>query len=193
VTLRGTDVKRPVVVKIGGGVIAVPGALETTCASVARLGRSRPVIVVPGGGPFADGVRDFQQRVGTSDDAAHWMAMMAMDQFAQVLAERIDGAVLVEEPGNLGAVLGRGKLAVLAVYRWMRAADVLPHSWSVSSDSIAAFVAAAVDAEYLVLVKPVSGEPSDLLDACFATVVPAGLPWTVAAWNELEQVMQKLR
>jgi 5-(aminomethyl)-3-furanmethanol phosphate kinase len=192
VSSPGSETRRSLVVKIGGGLTAVPGALEAACTGVARLGRSRPVIVVPGGGPFADGVRDFQQRIGASDEAAHWMAILAMDQFAQVLAERIEGAVLVEEPGTLGSVLGSGSVVVLAVYRWMRAADVFPHSWTVSSDSIAAFIAGAVDAEHLVLIKPVSGERGDLVDPGFATALPMGLPWTVLAWNELERMEQML-
>jgi aspartokinase-like uncharacterized kinase len=188
VTTAGATPRRPVVVKIGGGLTVVPGALETTCATVARLGRNRPVIVLPGGGPLAEGVRDFQRRVGVSDDAAHWMAILAMDQFAHVLAERIVGAELVEEPGGLGSVLEAGGIAVLGAYRWMRAADVLPHSWSVTSDSIAAFVAGAVDAGHLVLIKPVAGKPPDLVDPCFAAVLPAGLPWTVMSWDRLDEL-----
>ena len=57
------------------------------------------------------------------------MAILAMDQYAHVLAERIAGATLVEEPGAVAAALGAAGVAVLAPYRWMRAADVLPHSW----------------------------------------------------------------
>ena len=45
-------------------------------------------------------------------------------------------------------------MAVLAPSRWMRAADVLPHDWDATSDSVAAFVAGALDAERLVLIKP---------------------------------------
>ena len=93
-------------------------------------------------------------RLGLSPDAAHWMAILAMDQYAHVLAERIGGAVLVEEHGAIAGVLARGRVAVLAPSRWLRAADVLPHSWDATSDSVAAFVAGALDAERLVLVKP---------------------------------------
>jgi 5-(aminomethyl)-3-furanmethanol phosphate kinase len=184
--------KQSVVVKIGGGLVAVPDALETACAAVARLGRSRPMIVVPGGGPLADGVRELQRRVGASADAAHWMAILAMDQFAHVLAERIEGAMLVDEPGGLGPVLDSGGVAVLAAYRWMRAADVLPHSWNVTSDSIAAFIAGAVDAGHLVLIKPAAGEPAELVDPCFASVLPVGLSWTVVAWDRLEEIERRL-
>jgi 5-(aminomethyl)-3-furanmethanol phosphate kinase len=192
VSSPGTGRKDSVVVKIGGGLTAVPDALDTACAAMARLGRRLAVIVVPGGGPLADGVRDFQRRIGASADAAHWMAILAMEQFAHVLVERIEGATLVEEPGGLGPVLETGGVAVLAAYRWMRAADVLPHSWNVTSDSIAAFVAGAVEAGHLVLIKPMAGEPAELVDSCFASVLPAGLPWTVVAWDRLEDIERRL-
>ena len=84
---------------------------------------------------------------GLSDDAAHWMAILAMDQYAHVLAQRIERAVLVEEPGGIGPAVGAGRPAVLAPYRWMRSADVLPHSWEATSDSVAAFIAGALDAD----------------------------------------------
>ena len=64
---------------------------------------------------------------------------------------------------------------MLAPYRWMRAADVLPHSWDVTSDSVAAFVAGALDAARLVLVKPAT-VPSEPVDRCFRHELPAGLP-----------------
>ncbi len=184
---------RLTVVKVGGGLTRSPRALETVGAALANAGRSRRLLVVPGGGPFADAVRAFDRRESLSPDAAHWMAILAMDQYAHVLAERIPGARLVEEPGGLTAALGEAGVAVLAPYRWLRAADVLPHTWDATSDSVAAFVAGALDAERLVLVKPASsGQASDLVDPCFGAVLPAGLPVVVLGWDrmgELERVL----
>ena len=77
-----------------------------------------------------------------------------MDQYAHLLAERIEGAALVEESGGIAGALAAGRVAVLAPSRWLRAADPLPHSWDATSDSVAAFVAGALDARRLVLVKP---------------------------------------
>ena len=127
---------RLIVVKVGGGLSATPGALEVVGRALAEAGRRHRLLVVPGGGPFADAVRAFDQREGLSADAAHWMAILAMDQYAHVLVERIPGAVLVEEPGTIGAVLGGTGVAVLAPSRWLRAADVLPHDWDATSDSV---------------------------------------------------------
>ena len=152
------------------------------CAAVAALGRREPVVVVPGGGPLADAVRELDRRIGLSPDAAHWMAMLAMDQYAHLLAERIAGARLVEEPGAIAAAIAPGEVAVLAPSRWMRAADVLPHGWDATSDSIAAFVAGALDAVRLDLVKP-ADVGMDGVDRCFATVVPVGLEVRVLGWE----------
>jgi aspartokinase-like uncharacterized kinase len=177
------------VIKVGGGLAAVPGALEATCAAVTELGRSRRVVVVPGGGPFADAVRTFDRERGLSADAAHWMAILGMEQYAHVLVERIPGAKLVEEPGGVAEALGTAGVAVLAPYRWMRAADVLPHSWEVTSDSVAAFVAGALDATRLILVKPTEPVPVDAVDSCFAAVLPAGLSVKLVGWKRLGDLL----
>lgn len=173
---------RPTVVKIGGGLLAAPGALEQVCAAVAARGRREALVVVPGGGPLAEAVRDLDRSVGLSADAAHWMAILAMDQYAHLLTERITGARLVEEPGGVASALAAGEIAVLAPSRWLRAADTLPHSWDATSDSVAAFVAGALDAVRLDLVKPAEvGEGG--VDGCFATVVPADLEVRVIGWE----------
>ena len=172
------------VVKLGGALSAVPGALDAVGAALGRLGRRHRLLVVPGGGPFADAVRAFEARDRLSADAAHWMGILAMNQYAHVLAERIPGAALVEEPGRLDAALGWAGVVVLAPYRWLRAADVLPHSWNATSDSAAAFVAGALDAARLVLLKPASGG-AELVDPCFGSVLPAGMSWRVLGWEEI--------
>jgi aspartokinase-like uncharacterized kinase len=57
----------------------------------------------------------------------------------------------------------------------MRSADPLPHSWEVTSDSIAAWLAGALGAHRVVLVKPVAGEVDALADPWFRRALPAGV------------------
>lgn len=178
------------VIKIGGAVAAHPGAIEKVCRAVAEAARDHRIVVVPGGGPFADAVREFDRRIGLSADAAHWMAILAMDQYAHALADRITGAVLVEEPGAIGGVLETGRVAVLAPSRWMRSADVLPHSWEVTSDSVAAFVAGALDASRLVLIKPT--ELGDPVDSYFARAFPTGMPCVIIGYDRIEELTRRL-
>ncbi len=114
-----------------------------------------------------------------------------MDQYAHVLVDRIPGAILVDEPGALLDRLNGGSVAVLAPSRWLRSADVLPRSWDVTSDSIAAFVAGATDAARLILIKPAANldEP---VDSYFTSALPYGMPWSLVACDRLEDFVERL-
>ena len=65
------------VVKVGGGLLRDQGleGLRRACAEVSALAQARPVLVVPGGGPFADAVRAVDERVGLGDQVAHGLAL----------------------------------------------------------------------------------------------------------------------
>jgi 5-(aminomethyl)-3-furanmethanol phosphate kinase len=178
------------VIKVGGALAGIPHALDRVCAELSRASRDHRFVVVPGGGPFADAVREFERRVGVSSEAAHWMAILAMDQYAHVLAGRIAGAMLVEEPGAVTETVALGRAVVLAPSRWMRWADVLPHTWEATSDSIAAFVAGALDAARLILIKPTTA--GETVDAYFATALPQGMPYSVIGYDRIEQLTHQL-
>ena len=66
----------------------------------------------------------------------------------------------------------RKKLPVLAPYRWLREADPLPHSWDVTSDSIAAWVASRIGARRLILIKPPGHDPRTAVDHYFDRALP---------------------
>ena len=130
---------RPLVVKLGGSLLDLaPGLVKVVRES------ERSILVVPGGGAFAEAVR----RLGPSDDAAHWMALAAMEQVGHYLASL--GLPPVE------ALVPPPVPSVLLPYRLLRDRDPLPHTWDVSSDSIAAWCAVELGAE-LLLAKSVDG------------------------------------
>jgi aspartokinase-like uncharacterized kinase len=167
-----------VVVKVGGGLLGVAADLASVGEALARAAATRPLVVVPGGGPFADRVRAFDREHRLSAGAAHWMAVLAMDQYAFVLADRIPGARVVEDRSGVAEAHAGGQVPVLAPFRWLRAADELPHSWDVTSDSLAAYLATLLGATELVLLKPAAGG-LDLMDRFFARALPRGLQWRV--------------
>jgi hypothetical protein len=129
------------------------------------------VLVVPGGGPFAETVRAIDALLEPGDDAAHWMAILGMDQYAHLLAARTPSADVVETAAEARATHETGRLPILAPYRWLRERDPLPHSWAVSSDSIAAWIALDVGAPELILVKPVAGPVDAVTDPYFPRVL----------------------
>jgi aspartokinase-like uncharacterized kinase len=179
------------VIKVGGALLQLDGALDHVARAVTAVARARRLLVVPGGGVFADAVRavDRDARAAGAplgDDAAHWMAVLAIDQYAQMLAARIPGAELVDGVAEVQRALDVRHLPVLAPHRWLRAADPLPHSWDVTSDSIAAWVAGAMGAATLVLVKGVSGAVEALTDPYFARAKPHDVRAVVLAAGEVD-------
>ena len=143
----------PLVVKLGGGVARLGGAplLRSLGTVLSAVAAARPLLVVPGGWEFADAVRAAADRLSLPDRTAHRLALLAMEQYGGVLATVIPGSVLTRRldglDGGPARVLLPGDLAD---------EPALPASWSVTSDSIAAWVAARVGAPSAVLVKPVA-------------------------------------
>jgi 5-(aminomethyl)-3-furanmethanol phosphate kinase len=144
------------VVKLGGSLLA-EGSLTPLLHTLGELAAEHRVVVVPGGGPFADTVRRACSVHDPGSSASHWMAILGMDQHAQLVAGLLPSARLATGPDEIGAAVADGRLTVLAPFGWLRATDPLPHGWHVTSDSIAAWVAARLTARRLVLLKSLDG------------------------------------
>jgi dihydroneopterin aldolase len=111
-------------------------------------------IIVPGGGPFADCVRDAQTYMRFSDAAAHRMALLAMEQYAIACASSFPDVLLMSDAAQL-ALIGEGRTALWLPSRMALGADDLPQNWQVTSDSLAAWLTLRLDARALILVKSV--------------------------------------
>src|SRR6266545_6442001 len=103
-----------IVVKVGGALLARPPHFDAVIAEIGAAARERRILVVPGGGPFADAVRGVDRQVHLSDDAAHWMAILAMDQYAHLVAERLPRGAIVCGLREISAALADGHVPVLA-------------------------------------------------------------------------------
>lgn len=152
---------RPLVVKIGGGLLRAEGleGLRRAAGEVTEMATRRPVLVVPGGGPFADAVRAVDAQVGLGDDLAHALALRAMDQLGLLLGP------LLPTPELLTRLVAPRALGVVLAAPAFRDRPEVPRSWAVTSDSLAVLAAAAIGAEEAILLKPVAGvvaqEPSN--------------------------------
>jgi dihydroneopterin aldolase len=191
------------VVKLGGGVLPHAGHFESALAALGEAARERPLLIVPGGGPFADTVRKIDREYHLPPAVAHWMAVLAMDQYAHLLASRLPGSVLVAGSAStirceIESVLSDGLVPVLAPSNWMREVDPLPHSWDVTGDSIAAWVAGELGASHLVLVKP-PGAPASggvdggAVDPYFARAIPPRVDLAVVSVDRVAALRAALQ
>jgi aspartokinase-like uncharacterized kinase len=129
----------PLIVKVGGSLYnQIPDLIPVIKSS------KRPLLLIPGGGPFADLVR----RVQVDNDTAHWMAVSAMEQFGLFIASF--------GISTTDAIITPLTTTVFLPYRYLRLTDPLPHTWDVTSDTIAAWVAHGLHLD-LLLLKSVDG------------------------------------
>jgi dihydroneopterin aldolase len=143
-------VSGPTVIKLGGSFAFSPELRDWIEAIVLHAGR---VVIVPGGGPFADTVRTAQAQMHFDDRTAHCMALLAMEQYGRAIAsmsKRLQPADSLEE---IRQGVAGGKVPVWLPTQMVLADTAIPQSWDVTSDSLAAWLAGRLGAERLVLVK----------------------------------------
>jgi len=142
------------VVKLGGSLARSP-RLQDWLAVLAEHGAGR-MVIVPGGGPFADLVRAEQARVGFRDGTAHPMAILAMEQFGFMLESLHSSLCVAATEMEIRAALSNGCVPVWLAYPMVVRDATLPRDWSVTADSLALWLAMQLKADALLLVKSVA-------------------------------------
>lgn len=191
------------VVKVGGSLFDSPRLLDWLRELALGL---EPIVIVPGGGPFADQVRAAQQRWPIPDPSAHQMALLAMDQFGEMCCALDNRWRRLTNINKLRSAAGRaGK------WIWLPSntnPDV-EQSWRVTSDSLAAWLASELRVDGLLIVKsadalgnaPLSanGGTASILDEAFEEYASKlNCPTCVAhrddyrSWQEMQTDQEKV-
>jgi aspartokinase-like uncharacterized kinase len=124
-----------IVVKVGGSLFGdarFGPALKRWIAD-----QTAPVLLIPGGGAFADVVRDADRIHSLGEEASHWLALRSLS---------VSGALLKELIRPLDT-------PILDCFDYFRDRDSLPHSWDVTTDTLALKVALDLGATELILLK----------------------------------------
>ena len=164
------------VVKLGGSLAhdeALLGWLKVLCQPDLRQ-----IVIVPGGGLFADQVRQAQSRWCFSERAAHDMAILAMHQMGTMFAALAPGLTIAQGVMGVRKAIERGRTAVWLPDPSELGQEGVPASWDVTSDSLAAWLSGKLAVRDLILVKslmPPSQEPAELQR--LGIVDPAFMTW----------------
>lgn len=139
------------VIKLGGSLFRTP-ELRQWLELLDKASHEEVVVVVPGGGPFADEVRHAQRLHNFSDSSAHHMALLAMAQFGLLIADLAPKSQLFYFDKQSVDSLTPG-LHVWLPDRQLLTRDDIPHSWDISSDSLALWLSQQLHADELVMIK----------------------------------------
>jgi 5-(aminomethyl)-3-furanmethanol phosphate kinase len=188
------------VVKLGGSLSRDP-LLQTWLSELSELGGGR-VVIVPGGGGFADQVREHQSIWRFDDVAAHNMAVLAMAQHALMMQGVCRRLVVATSEVQIRQALHEGRTAVWAPFGLLRQQADMLTNWDVTSDSLAAWLANQLHAERLLVVKSCVIDPActiaqhvaqGVLDRRFAEFMrDASYPLDILNKNDLPRVRELL-
>ncbi len=152
------------VVKVGGSLFEVPRLAPTLRNWLAEQPFARNVLIA-GGGKLANAIREADQRFLLGEETSHWLCIDVLRVTARLLAGVLPETRLLTVSAQLEATLAEADAAETVVFcpeDFMHNDQSLPHSWSVTTDSIAARIAEVFRADELVLLK--SSEPPDAPD-----------------------------
>lgn len=139
------------VVKLGGSIMESI-ELNSWLGVLASFGGGR-VVIVPGGGAFANQVRHAQDIWGFNNEIAHRMAILAMEQYGLMMTGIRTDLRPVRSHFEIQRTLREAGVGVwLPTVMALNNPD-LPQCWEITSDSLAAWLAEEMGAELLVLVK----------------------------------------
>lgn len=138
------------VLKLGGSLY---GSDELARWARALVPQGLPLVVVPGGGPFADRVRAAQRRWEIDDLHAHAMALLAMEQMGLLLCSLDQRLVPCDSSDSIRVAAHNGQVAVWMPTRQVLAQRAIVADWTVTSDSLALWLARDLDAKGVALIK----------------------------------------
>jgi len=136
------------VIKLGGSLMNDVESL-TQCLNTIEQKVKDKVVIVPGGGLFADQVRLAQKQWQFNDEIAHEMAILAMQQMA-LLFKSIKPNFLVS---NTVSTKFDNKVVIWSPDIKQLNQDGIEASWDITSDSLSAWLAKKIEADELILVK----------------------------------------
>lgn len=183
---RGVDGTGRLVLKVGGS-LAETGRLAGVLSIIA--GAKRPVIVVPGGGQFADKVRDLQNVMQLDDKSAHKLAMLGMHQMAEIYFAKEPRFAPADSMEGIARVLASGNVPVWLPFQMCQNDETIPADWTITSDGLAARLAERLGGLPVVLLKSLDVDAAapleqladdDVVDAAFPGIVRrARLDWRI--------------
>jgi aspartokinase-like uncharacterized kinase len=144
--------------KIGGTLLENPIYLKNTFTQFLRLiqeNRIKTIILIPGGGSYANFIREIDIRLNIGDTLAHWMAIFAMNYNGYIIKQQYSSITLTEEIEELKTA--DRTISLFLPFNYLKKNDFLPHSWDVTSDSITLYIAHKLGLKECFLIKDVDG------------------------------------
>jgi aspartokinase-like uncharacterized kinase len=141
-----------IVIKLGGSLTG-SDALLKCLESIEQNYQPGEVVIVPGGGAFADQVRLAQHHWQFDDKTAHNMAILAMQQMALLFKGLKSHFEIAGSVTDIHKQLHQQKIVIWSPDIIDLDNAGIQATWDITSDSLAAWLAGILSARKLILVK----------------------------------------
>lgn len=145
------------VIKVGGSLTANPSKLERLCAYIGEIQEQFALVVLPGGGDFADLVRTYDGTFDLPKEITHKMAILGIDQFGLFLSSFLKKSRPTSELEDLKQMTKHDLIPIFLPATLLFQEEPLTPSWNVTSDAIAAYVASLLPTNRVIIVTDVDG------------------------------------
>lgn len=128
-----------IVIKLGGSLIDYAPSIIKNLQKI----NDHTILIVPGGGIFADTIRSIAIKYNISDNAAHSMAILSMEQYGLYLIDKTN-VNRIESFENI-----KEGVSIFFPYNLLKNSNEIIPSWDTTSDTISAWIAYKVGAKFI--------------------------------------------
>ncbi|MFK7816200.1 MAG: amino acid kinase [Gammaproteobacteria bacterium] len=162
-------------IKLGGSLYNSKYLIEWL--EIIKNCSDRRIVIIPGGGPFADQVRLADEKYNLKPNYSHDMAILAMQQFGYLLASMSPDLVLANTTKKINQAWDASQVVIWEPYEMVRDQCRLDKTWGVTSDSLAAWLANVLCIGNLLLIKSskIVLKTTELNDLAQSKCLDAGL------------------
>lgn len=146
-----------VIFKVGGSLFDL-GDLAIRLEQARSLRPNATCLIFPGGGSVVECVREWDNLHTLGEEVSHQLAMRALDTTTDLLGQLLPNSIICDTPESIASAANSNGFCIMRPRSVLaeeesRSSDPLPHSWDVTSDAIAAWMAIRWNADELVLLK----------------------------------------
>jgi 5-(aminomethyl)-3-furanmethanol phosphate kinase len=162
----------PLIIKVGGSLFDIPNLGSYIHEYLVTQHAERNVLLIAGGGNYANVVRALDCIHQIGEEHAHWIAIKSLSVSAMFLSYICKQLPIIYDFNTISHY----QYAVLDPYTCIvqdiSNSQSLPHNWSVTSDSIALRVAEMKKFSQVILLKSVTvANSSDWIELCHHGIV----------------------
>ncbi|MHA1883498.1 MAG: amino acid kinase family protein [Promethearchaeota archaeon] len=149
---------KSVLFKIGGGLLENNTDLSSVISQLEQLyntNKIQKIVLIPGGGTLVNFIRKLYSELNFTEDIAHWMSIFSMNYNGIELSKQFPHIKPIESSRKLKKE--SRTFCLFLPFQFLKKKDELPHSWEVTSDSIALYLTKRLGINMCILIKEVDG------------------------------------